>query len=254
MKARLLALALASVVFTSISSYGSPFADAVVSYNPGAGYAPRFTNPLAALGEPSRTNPFGEATDPFDPPYGTNQIVSIGAGGHLVVRFHTPILNHPRNLRGLDFIIFGNTGFIITNDFDLTTYNWIGDPATDGSLFGNSMGETRVSVSPDGANFFQLDPALAPPVDSFPPTDGGGNFHVPLAPDVTQADFAGATLDEIRALYRGSGGGAGYDISWARDGRGHRVHLTEIRFIRIDVLSGRAEIDGFAAVARRTGW
>src|SRR5947207_13559714 len=100
MKARLLALALASVVFTSISSYGSPFADAVVSYNPGVGYAPRFTNPLAALGEPSRTNPFGEATDPFDPPYGTNQIVSIGAGGHLVVRFHTPILNHPRTLRG----------------------------------------------------------------------------------------------------------------------------------------------------------
>src|SRR2546423_14138401 len=96
---RLLALALASFVVTS---HASPFADAVVSYNAGTGYAPRFTNPLAALGEPSRTNPFGEATDPFDPPYGTNQIVSIGSGGHLVVRFHTPILNHPRNLRGLD--------------------------------------------------------------------------------------------------------------------------------------------------------
>src|SRR5438034_8347740 len=113
MKARLLALALASVVFTSISSHGSPFADAVVSYNPGAGFAPRFTNPAAALGEPSRVNPFGEPTDPFDPPYGTNQIVSIGAGGHLVLGFHTPILNHPHNLDRLDFTIFGNAGFII---------------------------------------------------------------------------------------------------------------------------------------------
>ena len=77
---------------------------------------------MAALGEPSQVNPFGEATDPFDPPYGTNQIVSIGAGGSLVLAFHNPILNHPNNLFGYDFILFGNTGFIITNEFDLSTF------------------------------------------------------------------------------------------------------------------------------------
>ncbi len=248
LKVRLLALALASVVFTS---QASPFADAVVSYDAGVGAVPHFTNPAAALGEPSRVNPYDEPTDPFDPPYGTNQIVSIGAGGHLVVRFHTPILNHPHNHHGLDFTIFGNAGFIITNDFDLTTYNWIGSPATDGSLFGDSTGETRVSVSHDGRHFYQLNPRLAPAVDGFPPTDGSGDFHIPLAPDLSQADFAGATLEGIRALYRGSAGGAGYDISWAQDARGHRVFLHEIRFIRIDVVSGRAEIDGFAAVLHR---
>src|SRR2546421_6409837 len=105
LKARLLALALASFV---ISSHASPFAEAVVSYNPGIGYVPHFTDASAALGEPSRINPYGEPTDPFDPPYGTNQIVSIGAGGHLVVQFQRPIVNHPHNLYGLDFIIFGN--------------------------------------------------------------------------------------------------------------------------------------------------
>src|SRR5947207_12489016 len=129
LKARLLALALASFVVTS---YASPFADAIVSYDPGIGYAARFTNPAAALGEPSQVNPYGEATDPFDPPYGTNQIVSIAAGGHLVVRFDTPILNHPHNLYGLYFTIFGNAGFIITNEFDFTTFSWIVTPATDG--------------------------------------------------------------------------------------------------------------------------
>jgi len=242
-------LALASVVFTS---QASPFADAVVSYDPGVGSAPRFNDPAAALGEPSRVNPYGEPTDPFDPPYGTNQIVSIGAGGHLVVQFHTPILNHPHNLHGLDFTIFGNAGFIITNDFDLTTYNWIGVPATDGSLFGASTGDTRISVSHDGRHFYELNPLLGPAVDSFPPTDGSGNFHIPMAPNLSQADFAGATLEDIRSLYHGSGGGASYDISWAQDAEGHRVFLHEIRFIRIDVLSGRAEIDGFAAVLRRS--
>ena len=56
------------------------------------------------------------------------------------LQFQTPILNHPNNLYGYDFTIFGNSGFIITNDFDLTTFNWIGIPATDGSLFAENEG------------------------------------------------------------------------------------------------------------------
>jgi len=248
----LLVLAVAGVVTVTITTtHAGPFADAVVSYEPGAGFVPHFTSPHAALGEPSRVNPFDDAVDPFNPPYDTNQLVSIGAGGHLVVRFHTPILNHPNNLRGLDFIIFGNSGFIVTNEFDLNTYEWIGTPATDGSLFGESTGEVRVSVSRDGDSYFLLNPALAPRVDSFPPTDGSGDFHVPVAPELSARDCAGATLDDIRALYQGSGGGASYDLSWAIDTNGKRVFLPEANFIRIDVLSGKAEVDAFSAVARR---
>jgi hypothetical protein len=235
------------------SSAASVFADTVVSYNPGLGAAPRYDLLAAAVGEPSHVNPFGEDTDPFNPPYGTNQILSVGAGGWLVLGFRTPILNHPHNLYGLDFTIFGNTGFIITNDFDLTTFDWIGEPATDGSLFGQSTGQTHVSVSRDGVNFYELDPVLTPPLDNFPPTDGGGNFQQPLTPGLVAADFAGATLADIRTLYAGSAGGASVDISWARDATGCSVFLPEIRYVRIDVVAGRAEIDGIAVVSRDPG-
>src|SRR5437588_231617 len=96
------------IVGVALNARGSEFADAVVSYDPGIGYVAGFTNAEAALGEPSRVNPFGDPTDPFDPPYGKQQIVSIGAGGSLTVYFQTPILNHPNNVYGLDFTIFGN--------------------------------------------------------------------------------------------------------------------------------------------------
>src|SRR5690348_14699114 len=98
MKRQLLVLALASAL---LNAHSSEFADAVVSYDPGIGYVAGFTNAEASLGEPSRSNPFGDPTDPFDPPYGKQQIVSIGAGGSLTVFFQTPILNHPNNVYGL---------------------------------------------------------------------------------------------------------------------------------------------------------
>jgi hypothetical protein len=175
-------------------------------------------------------------------------LVSIGAGGSITVRFSQPVINHPKNRFGIDFIIFGNTGFIITNAFDPTTFDWIGTPATDGSLLGNNPGATRVSVSRDGVIFYQLNPSVAPTADGLLPTDGGGDFHTPADPTLTQADFAGLTLDGIRALYYGSAGGTGYDISWAQDAGGNRVWLPEINFIRVEVVSGKSEIDGFAAV------
>jgi len=252
LRTSLLVLATASVVLNSNAA--SFHAARIVSYDPGAGYSVNFTHPDAALGEPARINPFGEDTDPFNPPYGTNQIVSIGAGGSLTVRFHKPVLNHPRNIDQLDFTIFGNTGFIITNEFDLVTFNWIGIPATDGSLFGSSAGETRVSVSYDGRHFFTLAPERAPEVDSFPPTDGQGDFGVPVDPKLSADNFAGATLEDIRSLYDGSGGGASYDISWARDSRGRRVFLPIIRFVRVEVISGKAEIDAFATIERLPWW
>ncbi|MGZ5544174.1 MAG: hypothetical protein ACXWIU_05835 [Limisphaerales bacterium] len=233
----------------SFSTQAATFANQVVSYNSGTGVSPHFTNYVSVLGQPSTVNPFGEPTDVFDPPYGANQILSIGAGGWVTVRFDTPVLNLPVNPFGRDFIIYGNSGFIVTNDFDLTTFNWIGTPATDGSLFGQNDGSTLVSVSRDGVNFYTLNPLQAPTVDLLFPTDGSGDFQKPLDPSLAQADMAGLTLDQIRALYNGSAGGASFDISWALDARGRSVYLPEIRYIRIDVLSGKAEIDGIAAVS-----
>jgi len=247
-----LTLALASFAFgTNVQIANAQFADHVISYDPGIGYAVGFTDPAAALGEPSRVNPFGEPTDPFDPPYGHEQIVSIGTGGSLVLAFDEPILNHPHNAWGLDFTIFGNAGFIITNDFDPATYEWIGTPATDSSLFAQSTGVSQVSVSRDGLHFYALTPANSPGIDTFFPTDASGSFHVPVNPAIQPSDFAGATLDEIRQLYAGSAGGTSFDLSTARDESGRPINLQQVRFIRIDVLSGKAEIDGIALVARQ---
>lgn len=240
---------LACAGFVLQSNAASNYAARVISYHPGAGIDARFTNKTAVLGEPSRGNPFTEAVDPFNPPYGTNQILSIGEGGSLVVKMDRPIFNTPRKPYGLDFIIFGNTGFIITNVFDPNTFSWIGEPATDGSMFGVNEGATLVSVSADGRIFVPLS-RLAPAVDALYPTDGAGSFDQPVNPDLTAADFAGATLADMRALYGGSGGGSGYDLSWAQWQR-RWVRLPYVRYIRIDVLSGKAEIDGFSAAARR---
>src|SRR5438876_9611741 len=119
---RLLGLALAgwSVSFPVYAQYAST----VVSYVPGSGFAAGYTNPVAALGQPSRVTPgtFGGPVDPFDPPYLSTQLVSIGAGGSLTVKFNTPVLNHPLNRFGLDFIIFGNAFFVITNAIDPITF------------------------------------------------------------------------------------------------------------------------------------
>jgi len=231
----------------------SGFADQIVSYEPGIGYAERFTQPDVALGGPSQSNPFGEPTDPFNPPYGPDQIVSIGAGGWLEVTFHTPVLNHPHNPHGLDFTIFGNSGFIITNDFDLSILDWVGVPATDGSLFGQHLDATRLLVSRDGTTYYELAPNLAAAADSFAPTDVSGDPGIPVAPSLTADEFAGATLEDMRTLYQGSAGGTSYDISWARNSAGQPVFLPEINFVRVEVLSGRSEIDAFAKVARVSG-
>ena len=224
------------------------FADSVVAYSSGTGVSAGFTNPGMALGAPSQVNPFGEGTDPFNPPYGTNQIVSVGAGGLLTVQFNSPVVNDPSHPFGLDFIIFGNSGFVITNgDFS-------GGGITDGSLFSNNAGTTRVSVSLDNITYYTLDAARAPVVDGLFPTDGTGSFQQPVNPSLTNADFSGQGLAGIRALYGGSAGGVGFDLDWARDGSGNNVSLAGINFVRVEVLTGKSEIDGFAAVPEPASW
>ena len=246
------ALALASVLSLTQDSVAQ-FASSVVSYNSGVGFQSGYTHASSALGEPSRVTPgfYGGPVDPFNAAYLTNQVVSIGAGGSLTVQFASPILNNPANAFGRDFNIFGNAGFVITNDLDID-WNFIGTPTTDGSLYGADAISTRVSVSSDGVNFYTLNPALAPLVDSLFPTDGIGDFGLMVNPSLNTASFAGKTLADISALYNGSGGGASFDISWAQDGLGQSVSLSSVEFVRIEVLGGNAEIDGLVAVPEPT--
>ena len=249
-KVCLFALAIAGALFINQSHAATNYAARVVQYNPGVGFSAGFTNVESVLGEPSRVNEFEDLTEPFNPPYGKGKILSIGEGGSLTVKFARPIFDTPRKPFGLDFIIFGNSGFIVTNEFDPATSLWIGILATDGSLFGNNPGVTRVSVSMDGKHFLALTTNSAPTADGLYPTDGMGAFDVPVDPSLTANEFAGATAAGIRALYEGSGGGTGYKVNWARTRNGIPFRLPYIRYVRIEVLSGKTEIDGFSAVAR----
>lgn len=235
-KNRLVALVFAGALF-SFNSYAQNFADGFIFYNPGSNFSSGFTNASTSLGQPTAT------ANPFSPAFRNTQLVSLGTGGSLTVQFNTPITNDPAHPFGLDFTIFGNSGFVITNG------NFSGGGITDGSLFGNNTGATRVWVSADNLNYFELNPLLAPVVDGLFPTDGAANFLKPVNPVLGQSAFAGQNLAGIRALYDGSAGGSSYDISWAEDSLGNAVALNTISFIRVDVSGGKSEIDGFSIVA-----
>jgi hypothetical protein len=99
-----------------------------------------------------------------------------------------------------------------------------------------------------------LNPALAPVADGLFPTDAAGDFNRPVNPSLTHTNFAGKDLAGIRSLYAGSGGGTGYDISWAEDAYGQSVFLSAISFVRVDVVSGKSEIDAISAVPEPASW
>jgi hypothetical protein len=252
-KLRLLALASASLVcVTPVRAQAQAYASAVISYNPGSGGAPGYNDPNNALGQPSVATPGFSSTlepvTPFNPPWPSSQLVSIGTGGSLTVRFEQSIRNAPANPFGLDFIVFGNNGFTIS-DFDRGI--------TDGSLFTfDPPGSSRVLVSADNLEYFELvvPSGISAAVDGFFPTDGSGDFQTPVDPALTGADFADKDLAGIRALYGGSAGGTGFDLAWARNAHGDTVALDAVDYLRIDVLSGKAEIDGIAIVPEPGLW
>jgi hypothetical protein len=212
------------------------FASGVVSYNPGSGFSPNFTNSSAALGAPAS----GSGITPFAPPFSTSQLVSVGAGGSLTLQFNTPIMNNPANPFGIDLMIFGNSFFVVTSGSGSSAI-------TSGAIFTSTV-STRVEASADGSTWFTLDPGLAPNVGTLFPTDGIGNVQAPVNPALSGSDFAGLNLTGVRSVYDASAGGGGFDLAWARDVGGNEVSLDSVSYIRIDVLSGRTQIDAISVV------
>jgi hypothetical protein len=252
-RAMIAGLALASVIHNA-ELRAAAYATSVVDYQAGvlSGAVSGYTTPGSALGAPATFNPAyppftpnPTPITPFDGPYTSDQLVAVGEGGSLTVHFAEPIRNQAANPYGLDFIIYG--GMALT---DLDYPNGL----SDGTVFGNLGGVTRISVSQDGATFYPLNPSLAPLTEAGLPTDSAGAFGVPANPALTPAAFAGKTLAEIRTMYAGSAGGASYDIGWAQDGLGQSVSLAEVNYVRVDVLTGQTKIDGLAAVPEPATW
>src|SRR5258705_5681280 len=110
MKKVLSMLALAGFSFIPLITQAQ-FASGVVSYNPGSGFSPNFTNSGAALGAPAS----GSGITPFAPPFSASQIVSIGAGRSLSFQFNTPIIHNPAYGYAIDMMNFWNFVFFCTN-------------------------------------------------------------------------------------------------------------------------------------------
>lgn len=237
-------LVLGAAAPSDASGLPTPWANEVLEFDPGVGGVPGYDFAPAILGEPSRFTGVGffpSVVSPFSSPYMPDEIVSIGAGGWITVRFEQPIADHPDNPFGIDFLIFGNTAFI---DGDYPNGLAVGLFSDDGGV---------VEVSADGRRWVAL-PGLADglfptvgyldsgPFDEMPGTIPS-DFTRPVDPTLTLDDFLGLDTPAIVALYDGSGGGAGFDLA----GTG----LTSISFVRISVPKDSqvsVEIDALAAV------
>jgi hypothetical protein len=229
----------------SAAAAQDPWADAIISYDPGEGAEVGYTNPLVALGEPERYTGEGSwpgAVTPFNPAWLPEEVVSLGVGGHLIVRFDEPVTNDPSHLFGVDLILFGNGSFA---DGDYPNGRVAG-------LF--EEGPFTVSVSADSTDFIALAgthaDALFPALGyldltgPYDPNPGSvpSDFTRPIDPNLTYDDFHGRSFEEVLAIYDGSGGGIPFDIG--------ATGLSAVSYVRIDVPAGATspEFDAFAAV------
>jgi hypothetical protein len=208
------------------------FAVEMVSYQSGDG-AGIYDDPYTALGRPSiDTDYLGSQRPvvPVFPQWLPSKIVTVGRGGHLILKFNHRVGDDENNPYGVDFIVFGNA-FQLINSFNDWTY---GDPCEalieTGAV---NVEPAKISVSQDGVNWYSFDDG--PFGDSFAPTLGrifdtnepcdvypGWNNQwwgqvtnptIPLDPNLIPDDFEGVSVAEMCEIYGHSAGGTGFDIS-----------------------------------------
>ncbi len=219
----------------------SPWAFEVIRYDD-TGATVGYTDGTRALGAPSTDTGFGDVSL-VNPAFATTQLVSVGVGGELVVKFQNPVTDDPGNPFGLDLIVFGNAFFthpgtgIISGFFDA-------DLATIGVSQDDSTWFDVPGVSADGLFPTHAFLDTSPPAGFDNASDGTvpSDFTRPVDPSLTVADdFTGLSFEDAVALYAGSGGGTGVDIA--------SVGLSSIQYVRIVANASTAEIDAFADVA-----
>jgi len=243
-----------------------------------------FNDPAAALGRPTvDTTGDWTAAPPIEavtvvPPYGPLrcwEIVSIGQGGWLTLKFNHKVEDNAANPYGLDFIVFGNAFCVAGGQRD-----WLQDSDPNSFYIQTDEGTSEpavVSVSQDGVNWYTFE--NGPFADDFAPTlgrvydpnnpDGNafeGNLYwgrptdptLPIDPNLSYADFKDRTVAEVCKLYYGeSAGGVGFDIGTLDLPTDPNTGLKWIMYVRIDnpANSGMTpEIDAVADVAGCGDW
>jgi hypothetical protein len=277
------------------------FAVEVVEYVPGGGIPTHYwtgqpySNPSAALGRPTAETlgdgtaaPFGQMVPvvPVYPAWLPSEVVSIGFGGHLTLRFGRRVYDDPDNPFGKDLIVFGNS----FQNINQSSYWMMGNPALLTTLNKPCTKEPAVvSVSQDGVYWFtftmdeayRINPNFADPnfpgrygllgdffADAFAPTLGRmyepdlpgwwgeeTDPTLPLDPAVLETDFRNTTLAQIAQKYGKSAGGTALDISQFPlpvDAQTGRKWIQYIRFDNPRTSGATPEIDAVARVRSRS--
>jgi hypothetical protein len=200
-----------------------------------------FNDPNCALGRPTLETTGDGWFIPVDvdvpvvplyQPFRAFEIVTIGNGGLLTVKFNHPVANDTNNAYGIDFIIYGNASAIIGAGQEWTS----GNPEESIVVGSVSAEPGIVAVSQDGQNWYYF--SFGPYADDFAPTASYAWDDVndvwaeeldptrPVAPTLSPADFAGKTVAQMIAAYDGSAGGTGFDIGV--------LGLEWIQYVRIE--------------------
>jgi hypothetical protein len=209
-------VALWFIVSDSIPAMGQ-YAASVVSYDAGTTPTSGYSNPFAALGEPSRfiAGSFPSVVSPFSPPYRSDQIVSVGENGQLTLRLSNYAIPDPA---GPEIGLFANVG-IVDVDYD---HGQAGAPAT---TFG-TLDSAMVEVSRDGSTWVGLGSALFDvPTNGYidledpyvaAPGSGSSDFQKPFTGSLSSFDglpYFDNAGEDMLDLLAGSGGGRWIDIS-----------------------------------------
>lgn len=195
------------------------YASQVVSYGAGTTPKPGYTVASSALGEPERftgEGGFPSVVSPFNPPYLTNEIVSIGRGGELTLRLSHFALPQAA---GPEIGVFANAGLIDFNYPDGLAGSPLGD-----HTFG--IDSADVSVSEDGTTWVGLGNVTSDiPTNGYDDLTSAGSTTPGSDPSDFQQPFTGALSDFDGLPYydaggngildelAGSGGGTWLDIS-----------------------------------------
>ena len=207
---------------------------------------------------------------PVYSPMRASEVVTIGNGGYLTVKFDHKILDDPANLYGLDFTIFGNA----SQSYDYNDPNhpaWLnGDPNDFTVLGGGYVEPGIVSVSQDGQNWYTF--TNGPYADDFAPTLGRvydtenpdksiGEWNnwwgdptdptIPLDPSLDFTWFDGWTIAQIAQIYGESAGGVTFDIGGFNLPLDPETGCKWIQYVRVadnPNSSATTEIDAFADV------
>lgn len=271
MKARtLIALVcfFAAVCVGGSSADAGDFASQVVGWS-GLGVSP-YDSPQAVLGPPTKffkdPGPDGEtwvcsmvvSSWNLDP-NGNKIITTVNPGGYITVRFDLPIEDDPNNWYGLDFIVFGNSAFNASSEDYLTPQTDMEECYIDGTGAGRWEPSVVSVAQYENGPWYDFSLPGDPRADAFAPLQAFAwdyinhtwgaplDFTKPVDPALTPAHFGGLSVAQAIDLYKGSAGGAAFDISRfpLPTNAGGRKWIQYIK-----VYGSRGEVDAFARVGR----